>query len=126
MSHSFLFIDIEDRRATLVRLPTNEREIEEGMEIEGRVYEDVECLQDFISHVLDMTYSDSDGLLMASEMQGRDWSLEPIENEWYVTLRRVPEVQGLFPRHAEFETRDADLLARIESAIRVKQSGRPT
>ena len=114
MSRAYLFIDIADRRATLVRLPDP---TETDMQAEGRVYENVPYLEDFVGTVLDIDHGDASGVIEAAEMQGRDWSLEPIENEWYVTLRRVPEVCGLLPRTADFDAGDDDLLDRVRSAI---------
>jgi len=115
MPKAYLFVDINAHRATLLRLPEPGDDAETVAE--GRIYEGLELVQDFICSVLDVDYSDADSIVTAAEMQGRDWTLDEIDNAWYVTLRRVPEFNELLPRYADFDGADAPLLERVQAAI---------
>lgn len=113
MTHACVYVDLTDRRITLVRFPDP---AESESVLEGQVYETVACVEDMLCDVLDMDYSDASGVVMAAEMQHRDWVLETIEPEWFVTLRRVPELAGQLPRRADFDGADAPLLEWIQRA----------
>jgi len=94
-THRFaLHLNVADQIAHLISITFGESVA--SHDVAGLWFGRIECMQDFVSHALEVSYGDADGILMALDMQGKDEGWYELDAAGFALIAaiRIPGVNG--------------------------------